>query len=166
MEVITKDRWLNALLKQQNGGRLNQMLSLMTGGEIEYVEWNQTSDDPWDMQGTVHLQYRELPSDPITRLEGIIVMSAFASLEDFSQDRLEQQLQWVRNTQIEEHVPVRLLLLAFSRDNFDSSEQPGMITEEQWEELLTDGIAMAIGVRAELQEVIVLPMVAYQNWLR
>ena len=39
MEQITKEAWLNALLPIHNGGRLNQLLSVMTGGNIQYIEW-------------------------------------------------------------------------------------------------------------------------------
>ena len=39
MEQVTKETWLNALLPINNGGRLNQLLSVMTGGNIHSIQW-------------------------------------------------------------------------------------------------------------------------------
>ena len=39
MEQVTKETWLNVLLPINNGGRLNQLLSVMTGGNIQSIQW-------------------------------------------------------------------------------------------------------------------------------
>ena len=41
MEQITREAWLQALLPIKEGGRLNQLLSVMTGGDIQYIQWLQ-----------------------------------------------------------------------------------------------------------------------------
>ena len=43
MKQITKEQWLEALLAIQQGSRLNQLLSVMSGGTIQYVAWLDTA---------------------------------------------------------------------------------------------------------------------------
>ena len=110
MEQITKEAWLNALLPIHNGGRLNQLLSVMTGGNIQYIEWlmNMGLDTmqvaeqaetiqqvlanaqvnsqfvvpalPWQGAGILHTAEGET---------GLMVISAYAALEDFHQEELQ-----------------------------------------------------------------------------
>ena len=47
----------------------------------------------------------------------------------------------------------------------DAQEQPGMLETWQWEEILETGVQIAIGQQAVLEEVMILPMVAYRRWL-
>ena len=41
MEQTSREAWLAALLPIKEGGRLNQLLSVMTGGDIQYIQWLQ-----------------------------------------------------------------------------------------------------------------------------
>ena len=187
MEQITKEAWLNALLPIHNGGRLNQLLSVMTGGNIQYIEWlmnmgldtmqaaeqaetiqqvlaNAQVDSqfvvpalPWQGAGILHTGEGET---------GLMVIAAYAALEDFHQEELQAQLQWLQQMQHLNNFPVRMLLLAFSKvPDPVEYEQPGMLNTWEWEELLETGMHMAIGQQADLAEVMILPMVAYPAWL-
>ncbi|MBQ6853036.1 MAG: hypothetical protein IJO07_02530 [Peptococcaceae bacterium] len=187
MEQVTKETWLNALLPIHNGGRLNQLLSVMTGGNIQYIDWlinmgidtmhaaqqaeimQQVLADaqvesqfvvpatPWQGAGILHT------SDGET---GLMVIAAYAAIEDFHQEELQAQLQWLQQMQHLNHFPVRMLLLAFSKvPDPVEYEQPDMLNTWEWEELLETGMHMAIGQQADLAEVMILPMVAYPAWL-
>lgn len=186
MEQVTREMWLQALLPIKNGGRLNQLLSVMTGGAIQQIQWlneigletmdvAQQADalqqvllqtnveneflipaSPWQGAGILHMNEGET---------GLIVVAAYAEAEDFYQDELQAQLQWLQQMQQLNGFPVRLLLLAFSKVPDVELEQPGMLDTWQWEELLETGLHMAIGQDASLEEVLVLPMVAYPAWL-
>ena len=186
MEQVTREAWLNALLPINNGGRLNQLLSVMTGGNIQYIQWmldmgietmsvaeqaetiqqilaqdNVESAfvipaEPWQGAGILHT------SDGET---GLMVISAYVAIEDFYQENLQAQLQWLQQMQQLNNFPVRMLLLAFSKVPDADFEQPGMLDTWQWEELLETGMHMAIGQQADLAEVMILPMVAYPAWL-
>ena len=187
MEQITREAWLNALLPIHNGGRLNQLLSVMTGGNIQYIEWmlhmgidamspaeqaetiqqvlaNAQVDSqfvvpvmPWQGAGILHTAEGET---------GLMVIAAYAALDDFHQEELQAHLQWLQQMQHLNNFPVRMLLLAFSKvPDPVEYEQPGMLNTWEWEELLETGMHMAIGQQADLAEVMILPMVAYPAWL-
>lgn len=186
MDCITRETWLNALLPINNGGRLNQLLSVMTGGKIQYVQWmlnmeletmdvNMQAEQiqqvlaqesvesafvipalPWQGAGILHTNDGE---------KGLLVVAAYAAVEDFYQEELQAQLLWLQQMQELNHFPVRMLLLAFSKVPDVEYEQPCMLDTWQWEELLETGLHMAIGQEANLEEVLVLPMVAYPAWL-
>lgn len=186
MEQVTRETWLNALLPIHNGGRLNQLLSVMTGGEIQYIQWmlnmgietmepaeqadvlqqmlSQAQVEsafvipavPWQGAGILHTNEGD---------KGLMVISAYAAVEDFHQEELQAQLQWLQQMQHLNPFPVRMLLLAFSKVPDVEYEQPGMLDTWQWEELLETGMHMAIGQDASLAEVLILPMVAYPAWL-
>lgn len=186
MEQVTREAWLNALLPINDGGRLNQLLSVMTMGNIQYIQWMldmgihwmntaeqaeimqqilaQAQVDsqfvipavPWQGAGILHTSEGET---------GLMVISAYAAVEDFHQEELQAQLQWLQQMQHLNNFPVRMLLLAFSKVPDVEYEQPGMLDTWQWEELLETGMHMAIGQQADLAEVMILPMVAYPAWL-
>ena len=186
MEQVTKETWLNALLPINNGGRLNQLLSVMTGGNIHSIQWMldmgiDTMDAasqaetiqqilagadvessfvipavPWQGAGILHTSEGET---------GLMVIAAYAAIDDFYQEYLQSQLQWLQQMQQLNNFPVRMLLLAFSKVPDAEFEQPGMLDTWQWEELLETGVHMAIGQKADLAEVMILPMVAYPAWL-
>lgn len=187
MEAITKETWLNALLPIHNGGRLNQLLSVMTGGNIQYIQWMLHSgveqmhaaeqadfiqqilaqegvesqfvipNQPWQGAGVLHTSEGE---------KGLMVIAAYAAIEDFHQEELQAQLQWLQQMQQLNAFPVRMLLLAFSKvPDPVEYEQPGMLNTWEWEEILETGMHMAIGQEADLAEVMILPMVAYPAWL-
>lgn len=187
MEQITREMWLKALLPMKDGGRLNQLLSVMTGGDIQQIQWlldgaleeqnavgqaeqlqqalsqMQLESEfvipvlPWQGAGILHMR------DGAT---GLIVISAYAAVEDFYQDGLQAQLQWLQQMQQLNNFPIRLLLLAFSKVPDVEYEQPGMLDTWQWEEILETGMRMAIGQDAAIEEVLILPMVAYPAWLK
>lgn len=187
MEQVTRETWLNALLPIHDGGRLNQLLSVMTGGEIQHIQWMQnmgidTMESaeqadvlqqmlsqaqvesafvipavPWQGAGILHTNEGD---------KGIMVISAYAAVEDFLQEELQAQLHWLQQMQHLNPFPVRMLLLAFSKVPDAEYEQPGMLDTWQWEELLETGMHMAIGQDASLAEVLILPMVAYPAWLK
>lgn len=186
MEQTSREAWLAALLPIKEGGRLNQLLSVMTGGDIQYIQWlqdfgiaqmdavtqaetlqqilTQAQVDsefvipalPWQGAGVMHMN---------DGVKGLMVISAYAAIEDFHQEELQTQLQWLQQMQQLNNFPVRMLLLAFSKVPDVDYEQPGMLDTWQWEELLETGMHMAIGQQAYLQEVMILPMVAYPAWL-
>ena len=186
MEQITREAWLQALLPIKEGGRLNQLLSVMTGGDIQYIQWLQdfgiadmdaeTQADtlqqiltqaqvesqfvvpalPWQGAGVMHMR---------DGVKGLMVIASYAAVEDFHQSDLQQQLQWLQQMQHLNPFPIRMLMLAFSKVPDVDYEQPGMLDTWQWEELLETGMHMAIGQEAYLAEVMILPMVAYPAWL-
>ncbi len=186
MEQYSRETWLNALLPIRDGDRLNKLLSVMTGGNIQHIQWltelgletmqseeqaetlqqillqaNVQSDFilpavPWQGAGILHTDENQI---------GLMVISAYAAMEDFHQDELQAQLQWLQQMQHLNNFPVRMLLLAFSKEPDVDFEQPGMLNTWEWEEILETGLHMAIGQNAELAEVMILPMVAYRNWL-
>ena len=184
MEMITKETWTEALLSIHQGARLNQLLSIMTGGQLQTIQWLADAPAEADAQAEylqaaleqagVESQF-VIPPKPwqsvgLLRTDegqtGIVVMAAYALQEDFHQSELQSQLQWLQQMLQINDFPVRLLLLAFSRvPDTKPEEQPGMLETWQWEELLEIGVQMATGQQASLAEVMILPMVAYPAWL-
>lgn len=183
MESITKEAWMQALLQIKQGTRINQLLSIMSGGQIQSVQWladlpteAETQADhlqavlqqaqvesqfiipahPWQSAGILHTEDGQT---------GLMVVLAYAVQDDFHQGALQAQLQWLQQMVQLNNFPVRLLLLAFSKVPDSADEQPGMLETWQWEELLETGVQMAIGQQASIAEVMVLPMVAYPSWL-
>ena len=186
MEQISRETWLKALLPIKEGGRLNQLLSIMSGGKIPYIQWlteigldampaeeqAETLQQvlaqvqvesqfvvpavPWQGAGILHTDEGE---------KGLMVIAAYAGIEDFHQEELQAQLQWLQQMQHLNPFPVRMLLLAFSKVPDVEYEQPGMLNSWEWEEVLETGMHMAIGQHAALEEVMILPMVAYRAWL-
>ena len=183
MEVITNDAWMQALLQINQGARLNQLMSIMTGGQIQSVQW--LNDAPGEAAEQAEylqaaLQNAGVESQFIIPAEawqaaglirtdegrtGLLVTAAYAQQEDFHQAALQAKLQWLQQMQHLNDFPVRMLLLAFSKVPDVEYEQPGMLDTWQWEELLETGMHMAIGQQADLAEVMILPMVAYPAWL-
>lgn len=186
MKHITKEKWLEALLAINQGSRLNQLLSVMSGGAIQYIAWQDTaafaSSDAAEQRGILQQMLAQAqleicwPAQPEQwqgagilhdkdGKRGLLVVAAFAVMEDFQQAQLQQKLSWLRQLQRQNKFPVRLLLLAFSKVPDDAQEQPGMLEAWQWEEILETGVQMAIGQQAVLEEVMLLPMIAYRRWL-
>jgi hypothetical protein len=183
MEVITNDAWMQALLQINEGARLNQLMSIMTGGQIQSVQW--LNDAPAEaVQQAEYLQAALqnagvesqfiIPAEAwqaagLIRTDegctGLLVTAAYAQQGDFHQAALQAKLQWLQQMQHLNNFPVRMLLLAFSKVPDVEYEQPGMLDTWQWEELLETGMHMAIGQQADLAEVMILPMVAYPAWL-
>lgn len=186
MEQITRERWLEALLSLQQGGRLNQLLSVMSGGDLQYVEWLEPGHfAALDGEGQAEVLGQRLAQEQLDSCwpqpehwqgagllhmqgggKGLMVVSAFAAIEDFQQETLARQLRWLQQMQQQNGFPVRLLLLAFAKEPDCAQEQPGMLEHWQWEEVLETGLQMAIGQQAALAEVLILPMVAYRRWLQ
>lgn len=187
MEQITRERWLSALLSMDGGGRLNPLLSVMSGGKIQFVTWlepvsfaasdaaaqndalqqllaeaqitGQWPAQPlqWQGAGLLHSQNGE---------QGLLVAAAFAAPEDFQQSQLEQALRWLRQMQQHNSFPVRLLLLAFCQAPDTAQAQPDLLPTWQWEEILETGLQLATGQQSALEEVLVLPLAAYPRWLQ
>lgn len=187
MEQITRTRWLEALLSLQQGGRFNQVLSVMSGGDLQYVEWLEPSPfAALDSAGQAEVLQQRLAQEQLASCwpllpehwqsagilhmqdggKGLMVVAAFAAIEDFQQEALARQLHWLRQMERQNSFPVRLLLLAFAKEPGCAEEQPGMLEHWQWEELLETGLQMAIGQQVALAEVLILPMVAYRRWLQ
>lgn len=185
MESITKETWMQALLGINDGARLNQLMSIMSGGQVQAIQW--LADAPQHnaaqaeylqaalQQAGVESQF-VIPAEcwqsaGLMRMDdgrtGLIVAAAYAQQEDFHQAALQAKLQWLQQMLQLNDFPVRLLLLAFSRvPDTAEPEQPGMLETWQWEELLETGVQMAIGREASLAEVMILPMVAYPAWVK
>ena len=184
MEQITKEMWMQALLKMNQGARLNQLLSIMTGGQIQSVQW--LADLPADAKAQAEylqavLQQAQMesqfliPAVPwqsagILHMDdgqtGCMIVMAYAIQEDFHQGALQAQLQWLQQMAQLNGFPVRLLLLAFSKVPDSADAPPDMLETWQWEELLETGVQMAIGQQASIAEVMILPMVAYPSWMK
>ncbi len=183
-QIITRETWIQGLLSIQQGARLNQLLSIMTGGQIQSVQW--LMDAPADtaeqaeylqaalQQAQVESQF-VIPAMPwqsagILRTDegqtGLLVMAAYAAAEDFRQGELQAALQWLQQMLQLNDFPIRLLLLAFSKVPDSADEQPGMLETWQWEELLETGVQMATGQQASIAELLILPMVAYPSWVK
>ena len=184
--TVTKEQWMQALLQIEQGGRLNRLLSIMSGGEVATVQWMQDltgtslpaaeqaeyiqqvlqqagvktqfviAPTNWQSAGILHLRDGN---------KGLLVTLAYAAMEDFQQGELQAHLQWLQQMLQLNNIPVRLLLLAFCKVPDTDAEQQGMLESWQWEELLETGVQMATGQQASLAEVTILPMVAYPAWL-
>ena len=184
MEVITNDAWMQALLQINEGARLNQLMSIMTGGQIQSVQWLNEAPAEAAQQAEylqAALQNAGVESQFIIPAEawqaaglirtdegrtGLLVTAAYAQQEDFHQAALQAKLQWLQQMLQLNNIPIRLLLLAFSRvPDTAEPEQPGMLETWQWEELLETGVHMATGQQASIAELLILPMVAYPAWL-
>ena len=186
MEQATeRQHWLQAVCNLEQGARLNQLLSIMSGGQSAYVQWSfpllqegyQLPEDPAEyLQQQLSLSDLQTPwpqwdnlwhaagiTQERTGGTGVIVVLAYARQEEFDQAQLQQALSWLQQMQ-QQPFPVRLLLLAFSRAN-DSDGTDPELQAWQWEELLETGIQMVIGQAAMLEEVLVLPLVVYPEWL-
>ena len=130
MKQITKEQWLEALLAIQRGSRLNQLLSVMSGGVMQYVTWLDTASfvslggaeqgellqqmlaqeqlescwparwEQWQGAGILHDQAGN---------KGLLVVVAYATMEDFQQEQLQQKLHWLRQMQQQNGFPIRLL---------------------------------------------------------
>ena len=185
METITKEAWMQALLQINEGARLNQLMSIMTGGQIQNVNWlndgleNASEQaeylqdalesagvesqfiipaEKWQAAGLIHTDEGRT---------GLLVTAAYAQQEDFHQAALQHKLQWLQQMLQLNDFPIRLLLLAFSRvPDTEELEQPGMLETWQWEELLESGVQMATGQQASIAELLILPMVAYPTWIK
>ena len=185
METITKEAWMQALLQINEGARLNQLMSIMTGGQIQNVNWlNDGSEnaseqaeylqdalesagveshfvipaEKWQDAGLIHTDEGRT---------GLLVTAAYAQQEDFHQAALQHKLQWLQQMLQLNDFPIRLLLLAFSRvPDTEELEQTGMLETWQWEELLESGVQMATGQQASIAELLILPMVAYPTWIK
>lgn len=186
MTQVTKEQWMQALLRIEQGGRLNRLLSIMSGGKVAAVQWmqeitgkNLPASEQAEyvqqvlQQAGVETQFVIAPtiwqSAGILQMRdgsrGLLVTLAYAAMEDFQQGELQAQLQWLQQMLQLNGIPVQLLLLAFSKVPDTEAEQPGMLESWQWEELLETGVQLATGQQASLAEVIILPMVAYPAWL-
>lgn len=183
MEFATKEQWLTALLAQN--GRLERLLSIMTGGTLVNVEWLPpttlpTQDEeqaeflqrkledygiesqfvigpgPWQGAGILHTAEGDT---------GLLVILAYVQQEDFYQEQLQRHLQWLQQMAQLNSFPIRMLLLAFSKVPDLEDPQLTQLESWQWEELLETGVQMAIGKEAALKEVVILPIVAYSAWL-
>ena len=184
METVTKETWMQALLSINQGARLNQLLSIMTGGSIQAIQWlndapQENAEQAEYLQAALQSAGVEsqfiIPAESwqsagLMRMDdgriGLMVTAAYAQQDDFMQSALQAKLQWLQQMLQLNDFPVRMLLLAFSKVPDVPEEQPGMLETWQWEELLETGVQMAIGQNAALAEVMVLPMVAYPNWLK
>ena len=184
MEFITKEQWLTALLAQN--GRLERLLSIMTGGALAEIKWlppevlpdradaqaeflQQNLEaygvesqfvigpEPWQGAGILHTAEGNA---------GLLVILAYVQQEDFHQEQLQRHLQWLQQMVQLNHFPIRLLLLAFSKVPDLEEPQFTQLENWQWEELLETGVQMAIGKEAALEEVLILPIVAYSAWLK
>ena len=178
---------MQAVCNLEQGARVNQLLSIMSGGEIAYVQWlypllqdnyalpeDQLSflqaqlaaeqvDSvwpaqamPWQSAGLLHTRGGQT---------GLLVVAAYAAQEDFSQEELQMQLSWLQQMKQHNAFPVRLLLLGFSKVPDSGAAEPEL-ESWQWEELLESGVQLAIGQQAMLEEVTILPLVSYEDWLR
>ena len=186
MEPVTKEQWMQALLGLKQGGRLNPLLSIMSGGTLQQIRWmTDITTEPMDAsiqadyiqqmlaQAQVESQFviAPIPWQGAAVLttdagqNGLLVCAAYAAAEDFQQAQLQQQLHWLQQMAQLNDFPVRLLLLAFCKVPDGEAQQPGMLETWQWEELLETGLQMATGQQAALAEVLILPMVAYPAWL-
>ncbi len=182
--MITREQWMQSLLLIKQGARINQLLSIMTGGQIQSVQWLMDVPDsavkqaeylqaalqqmqvesqfvipamPWQGAGILHTDEGRT---------GLLVTAAYAAQEDFHQEDLQAALQWLQQMLQLNHFPIRLLLLAFSKVPDVSDAQLGMLETWQWEELLETGVQMATGQQASIAELMILPMVAYPNWVK
>lgn len=135
MEQATeRQRWLQAVCNLEQGARLNQLLSIMSGGQIAYVQWSfpllqegyQLPEDPAEyLQQQLSLSDLQTPwpqwdnlwhaagiTQERTGGTGVIMVLAYARQEEFDQAQLQQALSWLQQMQ-QQPFPVRLLLLAF-----------------------------------------------------
>lgn len=184
MEPVTKEQWMQALLSINQGARLNQLMSIMTGGTIQTIQWlmdapAETGEQAEYLQAVLQQSGVDsqfiIPAVPwqgagLLRTDdgqtGLLVTAAYALQEDFHQGELQARLQWLQQMQQLHNFPIRLLLLAFSKVPDVPDEQPGMLETWQWEELLETGVQMATGQQASIAEVMILPMVAYPGWVK
>ncbi len=187
MERITKEAWIEALLQINEGARLSQLMSIMTGGQIQSIQWLnnapvQSAEQAEYLQAALEAIGVEsqfiIPSESWQAAgliqtdegrTGLLVTAAYAQQDDFHQAALQAKLQWLQQMIQLNDFPVRLLLLAFSKvpDTApEQDEQPGMLETWQWEELLETGVQMATGQNASIAELLILPMVAYPNWVK
>ena len=186
-----REQWLKGLLYMgkpgEKGARLNQLLSLVSGGEIQYVEWvypelteEQVNAEQLQTVLSEKLQQEGVevvwPADmPAYQGAGILqdnkneaglyLVAAYADMADFYQEELRKMLLWLQQLQQSNSFPVRLLLLAFCQDTYEPEKHPELLGEWQWEEILETGLNMIIGEGNRLAEVSVLTLVAYDNWL-
>ncbi len=183
-QIITKETWLKGLLSINQGARINQLLSIMTGGQIQSVQW--LMDTPTDTAEQAEylqavLQQAQVESQfviPASAWQGVgilhtdegqtglLVTAAYAQQNDFHQAELQAALQWLQQMLQLNDFPIRLLLLAFSKVPDSQEEQPGMLETWQWEELLETGVQMATGQQASIAELMILPMAAYPGWVK
>lgn len=182
-----RQRWMQAVCNLEQGARVNQLLSIMSGGEIAYVQWlypllQDGYTMPENQQSFLQAQLAAEQVDSVwpapamqwqsagllhTRggQTGLLVVAAYAAPEDFSQEELQLQLSWLQQMKQHNDFPVRLLLLGFSKVPDSGAAEPEL-ESWQWEELLENGVQMAIGQQAMLEEVTILPLVSYEDWLR
>lgn len=191
MEKEDREQWLKALLHMgkpgEKGARLNQLLSLISSGEIQYVDWVYPglTEEKLDQEQLQNLLGEKLqqgglqvvwPADmPNYQGAGILednkneaglyVVAAYADMADFYQEELREMLLWLQQMQQNNSFPVRLLLLAFCQDTYEPDKHPWLLGEWQWEEILETGLNMIIGEGNRLAEVSILTLVAYDNWL-
>ena len=191
MEKEDREQWLKALLHMgkpgEKGARLNQLLSLISSGEIQYVDWVYPglTEEKLDQEQLQNLLGEKLqqgglqvvwPADmPNYQGAGILednkneaglyVVAAYADMADFYQEELREMLLWLQQMQQNNSFPVRLLLLAFCQDTYEPDKHPRLLGEWQWEEILETGLNMIIGEGNRLAEVSILTLVAYDNWL-
>lgn len=182
-----RQRWIQAVCNLEQGARVNQLLSIMSGGEIAYVQWlypllQDSYAMPEDQQSFFQAQLAAEQVDSVWPAQamqwqsagllhtrsgqtGLLVVAAYAAQEDFNQEELQMQLSWLQQMKQHNDFPVRLLLLGFSKVPDSGAAEPEL-ESWQWEELLESGVQMAIGQQAMLEEVTILPLVSYEDWLR
>lgn len=182
-----RQRWMQAVCNLEQGARVNQLLSIMSGGEIAYVQWLYPllRDDyamPAEQQSFLQAQLAAEQIDSVWPAQampwqgagllhtrggqtGLLVVAAYAAQEDFNQEELQMQLSWLQQMKQHNNFPVRLLLLGFSKVPDSGAAEPEL-ESWQWEELLESGVQMAVGQQVMLEEVTILPLVAYEDWLR
>lgn len=181
---VTNEQWMQALLSINQGARLNQLLSIMTGGSIQGIQWlldapAQAGEQAEYLQAALEQAGVDsqfiIPAVPwqgagLLRTDdgqtGLLVTAAYAMQEDFHQGELQACLQWLQQMLQLNSFPICLLLLAFSKVPDVPDEQPGMLETWQWEELLETGVQMATGRQASIAEVMILPMAAYPGWVK
>lgn len=119
MEQATeRQRWLQAVCNLEQGARLNQLLSIMSGGQIAYVQWSfpllqegyQLPEDPAEyLQQQLSLSDLQTPwpqwdnlwhaagiTQERTGGTGVIMVLAYARQEEFDQAQLQQALSWLQ----------------------------------------------------------------------
>ena len=187
----SREQWLKALLHMgkpgEKGARLNQLLSLISGGEIQYVEWlyPELKEEQLNGEKLQNLLNEKLQQEGLAAVwpaslpqfqgagilqdnkneAGLYLVLTYADAADFYQEELKEMLLWLQQMQQNNSFPVRLLLLAFCQDTYEPEKHPQLLGEWQWEEILETGLDMIIGEGKRLAEVSILTMVAYDNWL-
>lgn len=184
---ITREKWMQAFLSIDQGNRLSQLLSIMSGGTIRNIQWFRemifrkmtTTEQAEYLQNELQqadIENHILISETLWQGSGLyltdkneiglIVITTYALSTDFQQNELQAELKWLQQMLQLNKFPVRLLLLAFSKvPDMNVEEQFGMLETWQWEEVLETGMHMVIGQKVSIAETIILPIIAYPNWL-